>query len=180
MSDEKDRPLTLPDGSELQAISLWEPWASAIAAGLKSVETRHWKPPKRLVGQRIAIHAAKRKFGIGSETADIVRSLTLPSYRRLSEHLHGADPEDWYGYPLGCVVATAELTRVYQTNEVQVLGHDVGVAVTHDGSRLSIGTTERHLGDYSPGRYAWLLSDVTALPDPIPAVGHQGFWSWSA
>ncbi len=37
---------------------------------------------------------------------------------------------------------------------------------------------ERAFGDYSPGRYAWLLADVRALPEPIPAKGALGLWTW--
>src|SRR3546814_21127441 len=43
----------------VKAISLWQPWASAIALGHKSIETRHW--PTKYRGE-LAIHAAKR-FG---------------------------------------------------------------------------------------------------------------------
>ena len=39
------------------AITLHQPWASLIALGLKTVETRSWPAPARLVAQRIAIHA---------------------------------------------------------------------------------------------------------------------------
>jgi hypothetical protein len=46
---------------DLPAISLWQPWASFVAIGLKPYETRHWRAPARFIGQRIAIHAAKRK-----------------------------------------------------------------------------------------------------------------------
>lgn len=41
----------------MKAISLWQPWASAIALGYKRHETRSW--PTRHRGP-IAIHAAKR------------------------------------------------------------------------------------------------------------------------
>lgn len=43
----------------MSAISLWQPWASFIAIGVKPYETRHWAAPRHLWGQRIAIHAAK-------------------------------------------------------------------------------------------------------------------------
>jgi activating signal cointegrator 1 len=33
-------------------------------------------------------------------------------------------------------------------------------------------------GDFSPGRYGFLLSMLEKLPMPIPAVGHQGLWDW--
>ena len=45
----------------IPAISLWQPWASFIAIGVKPYETRHWRAPPRFIGQTIAIHAAKRK-----------------------------------------------------------------------------------------------------------------------
>lgn len=41
----------------MKAISLWQPYASAIPLGLKYFETRHWKTNHR---GPIAIHAARR------------------------------------------------------------------------------------------------------------------------
>jgi hypothetical protein len=32
-------------------------------------------------------------------------------------------------------------------------------------------------GDFSPGRFAWLLSNITPI-DPVPVKGHQGLWNW--
>lgn len=36
----------------MKAISLWQPWASAMALGLKSIETRHWSPASGEIGER--------------------------------------------------------------------------------------------------------------------------------
>lgn len=44
----------------ITAISLHQPWAELIALKIKTHETRHWRYPARLEGQRILIHAAKR------------------------------------------------------------------------------------------------------------------------
>lgn len=41
----------------MKALSLWQPWASAVALGLKTYETRSWRTD--YFGP-IAIHAAKR------------------------------------------------------------------------------------------------------------------------
>lgn len=41
----------------MKAISLWQPWASAMALGSKRIETRHWATSYR---GTLAIHAAKR------------------------------------------------------------------------------------------------------------------------
>lgn len=37
---------------------------------------------------------------------------------------------------------------------------------------------ERLLGDYSPGRWAWVLKNPVMFDTPIPARGKQGWWNW--
>ena len=44
----------------MKAISLWQPWAQWVALNLKTIETRTHSRFKRLKGERIAIHAAKK------------------------------------------------------------------------------------------------------------------------
>ena len=83
----------------MYAITLHQPWASLIALGLKTVETRSWPAPARLVGQRIAVHAAKR----------VVRRPGDPIEREL--------PARWGDHwpvniPAGAVVATAVLAGI--------------------------------------------------------------------
>ena len=45
----------------MRAITLWQPWATLVALGVKTVETRPGPAPLRLVGERVAIHAAARR-----------------------------------------------------------------------------------------------------------------------
>lgn len=73
---------------KIRAISLWQPWASLIAANIKKVETRSWKTPHRGL---LAIHAAKRPI-----TWDLVDP-------NLKNSIFEMD------YPLGCVVAIVRL-----------------------------------------------------------------------
>jgi len=42
----------------MKAISLWQPWATWVSLGWKTIETREHDRFKSLIGQRIAIHAA--------------------------------------------------------------------------------------------------------------------------
>jgi hypothetical protein len=51
--------------SSIQAITLWQPWASLIARGLKRYETRSWAPPASLIGKRLAIHAGTHRTARG-------------------------------------------------------------------------------------------------------------------
>lgn len=42
----------------------------------------------------------------------------------------------------------------------------------------SLDNRERLLGDYSPGRFAWVLQNPVMFKTPIPAHGKQGWWNW--
>ena len=44
----------------MKAISLWQPWATFVSLEWKTIETRTHERFRGLVGQRIAIHAAKK------------------------------------------------------------------------------------------------------------------------
>jgi activating signal cointegrator 1 len=127
----------------MKAISLWQPWATTIAAGVKRVETRHWYTSYT---GRLAIHAAKRwqrdqiEFALEENEAG-----RLPSGR----------------IPLGAIVATCRLIGCRRTEDV-----------AHQLTNI-----ELRYGDYSEGRFAWFLTDIEALPEPIPYKGAQGFFN---
>jgi hypothetical protein len=130
-----------------KALSLWQPWASLIAVGGKHIETRHWRPPHWLVGQRIAIHAAKT-----------------------SVHLRMCEEEPFNRYltrercPLGALVAVVTLSRVREITAERA---------------LQLEETNWHefaFGNYKPGRFAWALTDLCALPEPVEWRGRQGIF----
>lgn len=83
----------------IRAISLWQPWASAIAVGNKRVETRHWTTNYR---RPLLIHAAKRFGPDEREFAQIERTLG-----RLPGRI-----------PLGALVAIADLVDVRPTDQL--------------------------------------------------------------
>jgi len=43
-----------------------------------------------------------------------------------------------------------------------------------------ISAIERMYGDYSPGRWGWILCDPEPLPDDkiVPCKGSLGLWTW--
>lgn len=99
-----DEPTTLP------AISLWQPWASLIALGAKTIETRSWRAPARLIGQRIAIHATASipsALGLGRRGRKVIGDYEV---EKDAAGLLLRGPIAWpYRLPLGAVVATADL-----------------------------------------------------------------------
>lgn len=58
--------------------------------------------------------------------------------------------------PLGRIVAVCELTDCLPTVEVD---------------------DPDEFGWYAPGRFAWRLENVVAVPEPIEASGHLGLWT---
>lgn len=43
----------------------------------------------------------------------------------------------------------------------------------------TLSERERMLGDYSPGRFAWVLKNPVMFSAPVPAGGKQGWWDWN-
>ncbi len=124
----------------MKALSLWQPWASAIALGHKKIDTRHWATKYR---GPIAIHAAKRFQREQRVFAGIERTLG-----RLPDRL-----------PFGAIVAIAYLDDIVPTEQ------------------LAPSSIERMYGDYSSGRYGWILESIQALAEPIPFKGRQGLFN---
>ena len=151
----------------MYAITLHQPWASLIVMKLKTVETRSWPVPERLLGQVIAIHAGKK---VVRRPGDLVE-------RQLKRRLG----EDWsQTIPVGAAVATATLAGMAQVEYVDLTG---GHAVHNDDSEVgcAVGAARTAIdpwGDFSAGRWLWFLTDIVMLLEPIPAVGRQGFWRW--
>lgn len=84
----------------LPALTLWQPWATLIALGIKPYETRDRRAPSRLIGARIAIHAAARQPKFGDITPEIHDAAARAS----------GDPLWFEKLPFGAVICTAVLT----------------------------------------------------------------------
>lgn len=130
----------------MRAISLWQPWASLIFTGDKKHETRSFRPPERLIGRRIAIHAAKR----------FVQPVAL-GLELLCEQEFGS-LQRWRELPRGALLGTVLLTDAYPTESIEP------------------GVVDRICGDWTAGRFAWKLEQFERLPNPIPWKGRQGWF----
>lgn len=150
----------------MKAISLHQPFASAVVLGSKRVETRGWETSHR---GPIAIHASKH-FTIDG-LRRIACSWTWCGVLRFAG-VHMAGRNLWDVLPFGAVVGTANLVDCRPTDSFTVAELDTQRLPTgEDGKHYA--WTERMLGDYSPGRFGWILSDPVLLIDPIPVRGRQ-------
>lgn len=144
----------------MRALSLTQPWATLIAIGAKRIETRSWRPggyqaARARLGEpeTIAIHAA-RAFPFGARTL----CATEPFESRLNAAGYCVFPDDTL--PIGAIVAVAEIADVCRTEQLV--------------SRLS--EDELAFGDYSPGRWGWLLANVRRVEPPVACRGALGLW----
>jgi hypothetical protein len=75
--------------------------------------------------------------------------------------------------------AFGRITGNVPLSAIVAVGRLIGCRFTQDvAAQLTV--LERRLGDYTPGRYAWFLSDIVALPEPMPCRGALGLWYLSA
>jgi hypothetical protein len=144
----------------MKALTLTQPWATLVAIGAKHIETRGWRTP--YTGP-LAIHAAK---GFPPQVEALC--YTQPFLRVLL----GAHTE-LDKLPRGAVIATCRMTGCVP---VEVINNASNVFAVSLGQ---ISEQELAFGDYSAGRWAWILEDVKPLPEPIPARGALSLWEWN-
>jgi hypothetical protein len=133
----------------IPALTLWQPWATLIAIGVKRIETRSWQTSYRGL---LAIHAGRR--------VQNPRELDA-SLRRILERELG--PNFFAKMPRGEIIAIAEL---------------VDCIPAEDSRLAAISKVEHTCGNYGPGRFGWQLENVVRLEPGIAAKGVRGLWSW--
>ena len=94
----------------------------------------------------IAIHASK-----GFQPWQVALSTTDPFY----EALNGIN------LPLGAIIGVVDVVSTWSTDLIV---------------NMPISDIERQFGDFTPGRFAWVLEEAVALPAPIPCQGMLGLW----
>jgi hypothetical protein len=130
------------------ALSLTQPWASLVVHGAKRVETRSWRTPYR---GWLGIHAAKGFPRWAQEACH------EEPFRSILRGIGFDGPTD---LPRGALIGGAVLLDCVPTTGVELVG---------------ISDQERAFGDYSAGRWGWLL-DRPAVFEPRPCRGALGLW----
>lgn len=190
----------------MKALTVHQPWATLIAIGAKRLETRSWSTSYRGPLAIHAAKSRPDYMMLGDYLVEPVYEdvrhvedcycdqgeIDVPCARRsiaswaLTENEHVAHP-----LPLGAVVARTRLVDVVLiVAEQPPLDREPWEVVMSEpwpiytywpgyGSARSYEfASDAPFGDFSSGRYAWLLADVEPLPEPIPAKGRFGLWEW--
>ena len=169
----------------MKALTRPQPTASLLVGGVKTFEALDWAPSPDVLGQRIAICAAKAPItsleiaGWSDSLTAAVRDIARQAFdftdrsqlaRNLTEAL-----------PRGAVVATARLvlagrvTRAADPTDPEY-GHYV-LCQTPDGAMFHV--RDDQISVYGEGRWVWLFDDVEAFDEPIAARGRHGLWDWT-
>lgn len=145
----------------MKAISLWQPWASALFTDLKPDETRHWPIPLKLIGEPIAIHASLTDT---RETRLAVMDLifdpvVIKAFRALGI-------EAYEDFPRGKVIGWVVFKAPLHTSHMDQWG---------------VGRTplQYRFGNYNPNRFAWPKQQAELFDKPYPCTGRQGFFDWT-
>ena len=146
----------------MMAITVWQPWASLIAMGLKPYEFRGWAPPRAMIGKRIGIHAGARPVK-PPEVKDLLLQLQRgdkgaalrPEAAAFLQHVLASN-----SLPRSQVVCTAILGEPIRATELPPEWADSDRADHHT--------------------FGWPMLEVEYLMPPEPARGAQGFWRWKA
>lgn len=140
----------------MKALTLWQPWAWAVAHAGKDIENRTWAPPRNALGTRIAIHAGMRYDD--------------------SAWLYLANPTT-SPVPASFMLEKEGVLDVPEDDEC-VRGAILAVATLKDIVRLGEGPAS--ISPWYEGPVGWVLSDTIALRNPVPCRGAQGLWTMPA
>ena len=135
----------------MKAISLLQPWATLVVIGVKTIETRSWGTKYR---GTILIHASQGKAG--SIFADeLPFKKYIPEFNKL---------------PFGAIIGQVIITDVIRIETLEMTDELI--------NRLTM--EEKAFGDYSEGRYAWIMKDSKQFDKPIPTRGTLSIWEYPA
>lgn len=144
----------------MKALTLSQPWATLVAIGAKTIETRGWTTSYR---GPLAIHAGK---SVAREYSALVfNNRTFMDPLRAAGFLTNA-AIPMRDLPLGAVVAVCQLVHVFPTD------HHAIEALCRERPR------EKLFGHFALGRHAFVLTEIRMLPKPVPARGALNLWDW--
>ena len=145
----------------MKAITVLQPWAWLLATGKKRCETRSWKTNYR---GEILLHAGKGDpLGMTKGDRGIYANIIGEPYLLNAVNVLRYRENK---VPFGAIIGKANLVNCMQIDELTA----ALIKEQHPD--------EYEFGDFTPGRYAWMMENAVLFDKPIPASGKQGLWNW--
>ena len=140
----------------MKAISIKQPWAYLIAAGIKDIENRTWKCPEKYIGQRVLIHASAKPFAWHSVVDELTSDMAWVAIR------NGYNGRWLRDLQCGAIIGSVEI---------------VDCVINHS----SIWAEKTALPEQLDNKciWNWVLVNPILFDEPILDVkGKLGFWDY--
>ena len=153
------------------AISVKQPWAYLLCAGIKGIENRTWKLPDKYKGKRVLIQASGKPIMKGN---CISHFMTEDQYSFITLNTStGKELNDicFLEHYSSAIIGSVVFTDC-------VINHSsVWAEKTH---MAKLGECELPSCLYPPYKpiYNWVASDPILFDKPIPAKGKLSFWDY--
>ena len=171
-------------GNIIIVITLYQPYATLLAYGIKKNETRPGKTSHTLEKGKYLIHAAKK---FNKELTELcnrepIRTELAEIGFRQSKHINGIGGSHgrWiHDLPLGQIIGS------FEVRECVTVGHTfkennhiaAAFALSPTEGGISFKYPELSYGDYSEGRTIWIGQNHKVLENPIAYKGQQGYYA---
>lgn len=152
----------------MKALTIWQPWASAIPLGYKHYETRGYAIKYR---GPIAIHAAANI----PKVYEVVDLNDMYAMGNLSVRFELDKDKKLYIQTINDIVNGQKGTLLPYKSIVAVADLVDCIPVTKE-FMSTLDNDELALGWYAQGRYAWKLENVRSI-QPIQCKGQQSLWN---
>jgi hypothetical protein len=131
----------------MKVLSLLQPWATLVVMGVKKIETRSWRSAYR---GELLIHASS-----GKKASILVTELPFKKYI-----------PDFASLPFSAIIGKVVLDDIVPVEQLYL----------SDAHLNTLTLEEKAFGDYTKGRYAWLISDSVEFKKPVFTRGALGLW----
>ncbi|MBP1615777.1 MAG: hypothetical protein H6Q13_3225 [Bacteroidetes bacterium] len=165
----------------MKAISIKQPWASLIVHGIKDVENRTWKCPKKYIKQRVLVHAGNKpadfwNYPLSGCISDFIRKISKSG-------------TDWRQYPHGAIIGSVEIVdcvinnpSVWAEKSLENKCPECGREITDLKSDYQeCPDCRRRLwkhSNYDTPIYNWVLANPILFSTPVSAKGKLSFWEY--
>jgi hypothetical protein len=143
----------------LRGLTLFQPWATIVAKGLKPIENRKWAPGRAMIGERFAIHAGQK----WDKDGELFIRKTFAHDESVIE-----------------AIGDAVLVRMAVLGVARLVGYmskEDGLFHTRAGDRMVADRFHPLAGNpWFFGPYGYVLEDVRELATPVHARGALSFW----
>ena len=153
----------------MKAISIKQPWAYLIAAGIKDIENRTWKCPQKYIGQRILIHASAKQCKLKG-------LLTVPQQEYLIIKIPNEMPLQ-NNIVNGAIIGSVEIADCV-INHPSIWAEETKLPTIGDVLEdiHFLGKVQKP----NPIIYNWVLANPILFDEPIMNVkGKLGFWEYN-